>query len=488
MDLQRTLAAESWRVFQRFPTKHEFSRPCHPPWPQRNRTVDLRNLSAVMFAQVDVNLRRARRCEQPSLLSHLRRLDATARLHGYRLKVMQIGANQGGDEPNEWVGRLIRRFGWNATLVEPVPQLASKLRENYAPQIARGNVSVRQLVVHSNRSAISRDGQCSFFAARAECVAPRPCRRRRLCNQTTMPLAINFSACPDLRQTSGLMQMGHPPSHTRPGAAWAAEMILRARRTGMRNLSLPCSHINDLAEVATGAVDVLVIDTEGFDFALLRALNLTAVRPIIIEFESKAFTYQQHDEIQRKLEAHGYRVFDANAAGEAQHWLSSWQVIETFAIHTGAAAPQPIIEAQDSGEDMLKACEAKVARRSCRPTMPRLKLTEDFGIWCRCRSCEPPHTSPRSERPGMPPDSSWDIRKSGSKRRTKKTQTFQLAIPTGVSPGQQFRAKVNGQVFAIVVPPGMSPGQLIRIQVPVKGQSPGQASPPTHTPATKRCE
>lgn len=305
---------------------------------------------------------------------------------------MQIGANQGGDEPNEWVGRLIRHFGWHATLIEPVPHLSSRLRENYAPQIARGEASVQQVVVHANRSAINRNSQCSFFAAREECVAPRRCRRRRLCE-----LAINLSACPELRNvpSSALMQMGHPPSHTRPRASWAAETTLaRSRAMGMRALSLPCSHVNDLPELASGAIDVLVIDTEGFDFALLRALDLAAVRPIVVEFESKAFTNPQHDEIQRKFEAHGYRVFDANAGGEAQHWMSSWQVLETLAIQTGIAAPQPIVTApQLSGEDMVKPCEARVARRSCRPTRPRLKLTEEFGIWCRCRSCELPGAS-----------------------------------------------------------------------------------------------
>ena len=74
-----------------------------------------------------------------------------------------------------------------------------------------------------------------------------------------------------------------------------SELFLRRSDRLMQKHELPCVHIDELlgAVGLGGGVDILVVDTEGFDYELLAALNLTLVRPLAIEFEAKAFTYEQ---------------------------------------------------------------------------------------------------------------------------------------------------------------------------------------------------
>ena len=73
---------------------------------------------------------------------------------------------------------------------------------------------------------------------------------------------------------------------------------------------------------------------------------------------------------------------DANAGGEAQHWTSSWQVLETSQLNRHRSTATTVTAPQLSGEDMAGPREASGRRR--RPTRPRLKLTEKHR--CRCRS------------------------------------------------------------------------------------------------------
>ena len=104
----------------------------------------------------------------------------------------------------------------------------------------------------------------------------------------------------------------------------------------MREELLPCLHIGELFQhVQVPSPDVLMVDTEGYDFKLFEALDLCKVRPLFIEMEAKAFTRRQLGLVEAKLKAHGYRVFDANAARDTTHWRSKWTLLELMALRTG---------------------------------------------------------------------------------------------------------------------------------------------------------
>jgi len=53
-------------------------------------------------------------------------------------------------------------------------------------------------------------------------------------------------------------------------------------------------------------IDLLQIDTEGYDFELIKMFCLDAVKPTIINFEHVAMPRQQRWECSRFLAAHGY--------------------------------------------------------------------------------------------------------------------------------------------------------------------------------------
>ena len=391
------LAAEAWSAFLHHATDDDAPAACNPAFPYRNSTVDLRNLSSAMHSHLSVAQKRHGRCEQPSMQAHWNRLDAAARRRGRRVKLVQIGANQGGKESNEIVGKAIRRMQWQAAVIEPVPALFAELQKNYRVPIEQGLVRAHQLVVHSNRSAIQYAGgtrglgSCSFFEVRAECL--RPSLRRK-----NGPLGLNLTRCPEMTNAPNrehLLQMNHPPATTRGDVHGLSEHFLHISQRHMQLVQRSCVHINDLfAHIGVEEVDVLIIDTEGFDFALMESLDLGAISPLVIEFEGKALTYEQIDRMQRKLEAYGYRVYDANLGPDAEHWVSHWQIQEIVAIHpgathTGVSLPLPQPSPVETGESAVRICPRKRrcrggSRRQLHCCSPNATGMVYGPAWCRC--------------------------------------------------------------------------------------------------------
>lgn len=349
-ELQSAIAAHAWEDFLRNPTANDDTRQCIPAG-RRNATTDYRNLSSLLG--VGVARRRKLACEQPSLKEHLRRLDRAATALNHSLRVVQIGANAGDAEANEWIGTMIRQHRWRAALVEPVPHIFSQLIKSYRPYLRSCNsvdnegqcagsepgatartVDLHQVVVHHNRSAIQREGgegrrgRCPFLYVKPECRPGTATYNRRSCGwKAGMRLE-------QMGRVSGL-----PPRKARVDINPASGYWLDRSAKHMDEKSLPCVAIADLfAEVGLPDVDVLTIDTEGYDYFLLSALDFARVSPLAIEIESKSFSRRQLAEAQRLLERQGYRVLDGNASPDATHWQGHTQILEIFAVKQGARA------------------------------------------------------------------------------------------------------------------------------------------------------
>jgi FkbM family methyltransferase len=227
----------------------------------------------------------------PTMAQYLELLAAVqAEVH-----VVQIGANAAGDgELNEWVRPVLKEHpSWSATVVEPVPFLFELLRRNYKPIEGR---------VEAMRYAVAgRTGKCTMYAADSRgnrkqvstvalseahgtrCFTPdRPCRfvRAMVDSGALKPLEVE---CVTLDE------------------------LLRRRR----NPSV--------------AVDVLVIDAEMLDYTLLRSINLRAIAPLAIEFESKTMTVQQGMELAALLAVQGYLCRFAPAGAEQWPGRAWWK-------------------------------------------------------------------------------------------------------------------------------------------------------------------
>merc|ERR1712194_701025 len=68
--------------------------------------------------------------------------------------------------------------------------------------------------------------------------------------------------------------------------------------------------------------------------------------------------------------------------------------------------------------------------------------------------------------------------RSQSPKAKTGTQLFDVTVPAGVHPGQQFKIKAQGQQFLVTCPANAGPGRKIRVPVQATQQQ------PTHTTHT----
>ena len=205
----------------------------------------------------------------PTLRQYLRLLRASRR--GASVHIVQVGANLGGDEYNEWVHPLLRANpSWTGVVLEPVSRVFSKLSENYQPE--------RHRVQPMNLAIATRTGPCEMQV--------------NVKNRQTSTLALGdqvhgIKCFTDKRSCRYLKE--HSWFQREQVNCSTLEDALAQREP---HLQVP--------------VDLLVIDVEMFDYTLLRTSRIDLIRPLVLEFETKAFTMQQGAEVASYLALLGY--------------------------------------------------------------------------------------------------------------------------------------------------------------------------------------
>jgi FkbM family methyltransferase len=175
-----------------------------------------------------------------------------------------VGANDGvfGDPLREH----IVRHPWRGVLIEPQPDVFQKLKSNYAGFEDR---------IFFENIAISDD--------------PAPISLYRL-----------------------------PASHT-GGGDFAASVASFDRKTTARQLGVnpdqlekivvPTARLDDIiAKYHLDSLDILQLDTEGFDWHVLQTINLKKTRPLLIRFEHGHLSPKAIGEMTQHLNAHDYLV------------------------------------------------------------------------------------------------------------------------------------------------------------------------------------
>ena len=171
--------------------------------------------------------------------------------------VLQIGANDGatGDPLARW----FEQAQWSGVLVEPIPHLAASLARRYA---ARKNVTVERCAIGEG------DGEARMFR-----IADSP---------------------------------GAPAWHQQL-ASFDRSVLLKHRAAIPGIDSLIAEETVPVASVKTllvrhdmSRIDLLVIDTEGYDWRILRQFDLNSTRPVLILFE------HQHLSPTEKTEAYEF--------------------------------------------------------------------------------------------------------------------------------------------------------------------------------------
>jgi FkbM family methyltransferase len=178
---------------------------------------------------------------------------------------VQIGAFDGRtDDP---LFGWVQAYRWRGLLVEPQPRYFSQLRENY-------------------------DGVDGLEFRRAAVGTRRETR-------TLYTVAEE----PGVPHWAGLL------------ASFERDVLLSHRRflpaidDLVREEPVECIPINELLEEAeSDHVDLLLIDVEGYDHELVRALDIERFSPSIIRFEHVHLSSDQHGACLDRLIAHGYKV------------------------------------------------------------------------------------------------------------------------------------------------------------------------------------
>lgn len=265
---------------------------------------------------------------------------------------------------------LMEHPSWTATVIEPVPSLYDLLVRNYESMSHRVEpmrfaVASRSGPCTMHVAAGARGGE---GGARARSPAPAreprvTLRRRRLPDAADgrrlqqlaqqlpeqlpeqLPQQLAQEQSEPVQQPQQQQQRDEARQEAlmeplpgsslglhgiEPGVEQVSTLALGAEAQGTRCFSKgrPCAYVRRLLD--SGAlvpievrcitlhallqrrrdpsvpVDVLVIDAEMLDYTLLRSIDLRAVAPLAIEFESKTLTMQQGHEIAAVLAVQGY--------------------------------------------------------------------------------------------------------------------------------------------------------------------------------------
>lgn len=177
---------------------------------------------------------------------------------------VQIGSHIGGTE-NDHLYKCIRKYDWSGILVEPVPHLYEKLKKNYewASKLTFENVAISE-----------NEGLMKFYSIRKE----KSFRKK-------------------LNQLS----------------SFSKKHILKHPRVNRKNFDsifredyIKTITFSSLIEGVSN-IDVLNIDTEGYDFEIIKSIDFHKISPSLILYESQHL--KNPTEVVDYLNNHGYQCF-----------------------------------------------------------------------------------------------------------------------------------------------------------------------------------
>lgn len=191
-----------------------------------------------------------------------RELQSLTRRPERRLKFVQIGANDG--MRFDGLYGFVTRHPCSGIVVEPLPDVFERLRANYADY---------PLIVPVNKAIHETAGVLPLFR-----VA-----------QGALARYAGWAGGIASFDRSHLLRHGIAP----------ADIVEQP---------VACTPLMQLLqETATLDADLLQIDAEGYDSAILRMTDFESFRPHLIKYEHKAMTAAERAEHGARLARHGYR-------------------------------------------------------------------------------------------------------------------------------------------------------------------------------------
>lgn len=182
------------------------------------------------------------------------------------IQFIQIGANDGvaNDRLNQW----IRRGNWQGILVEPVPYIFNQLKNNY---------SNHNNLQFENAAVSHTDGTISFYSI-------NPKMKDRIPNFERMG-TLNREILEAIAK-----KINEP------------DMILEQ--------TVDCISFTSLKKkYGISFLNLLLIDTEGFDHEILKMIDFNCLTPEVIIFEHVNMSNSNYRECLKKLKKHNYKLY-----------------------------------------------------------------------------------------------------------------------------------------------------------------------------------
>lgn len=152
---------------------------------------------------------------------------------------LQVGANDGVS--HDPIHHYITKYGWQGLLLEPLPDIFEKLQRNYR---SRDGITLR------NAALADKDGAMTFYR-----IKPGP-------------------EVPEFCQLLG--------SFSRDTILWHKH-IFPAIESHIVEQSVEALSFDSLVEQhGIGKIDVILIDTEGYDYEVLKQIDFRRFRPSLV--------------------------------------------------------------------------------------------------------------------------------------------------------------------------------------------------------------
>jgi FkbM family methyltransferase len=179
--------------------------------------------------------------------------------------LLQIGANDG--RRNDEARQFIHKYRWRGLLLEPLPDIFSALQDNYT--------QMKQITL-VNAALADCDGEMTFYR-----VKPGP-------------------DIPDFCNQLGSFSLETILKHRTLFPAIEQHIVTQKVQT----LTFPTL----MQQHGVQKIDAIIIDTEGYDFQILKMLDLRQFRPALIMYEHKHLKQEDRDAAVQLLSDAGYDV------------------------------------------------------------------------------------------------------------------------------------------------------------------------------------
>jgi FkbM family methyltransferase len=189
---------------------------------------------------------------------------------------MQIGAHDGSfADP---ISHLVKRYHWSGILVEPQPRAFEQLKQNYQGE---------DQLIFEQAIVAQKPGTVKFYQVRTP-------------EGVELPEWLGQSAGLDRQMLVGALYYWKFVEKC-PGIPDDYESLIE-------EVQMPAVTVASLlARHQIPQLDVLVIDTMGHDFEIIKSIPFETIKPAIIHFEHSLLSFRDRQDCLAHLKAQGYR-------------------------------------------------------------------------------------------------------------------------------------------------------------------------------------